>query len=133
MLAERLLDAEACSLLVERVLKGVSPPLDIAGHRLQINTSLGIALFPDDGTTATDLMKHADAAMYAAKAARRGTFRFFQPSMTEKTARRLRLEAEGCTLLQGYLYAHPLPATMLAEQWLRTNPLHNRPVTCTAP
>ncbi|MEE8166612.1 MAG: GGDEF domain-containing phosphodiesterase, partial [Myxococcota bacterium] len=55
--------------------------------------SLGIAIFPDDGRTADDLRKRADAALYAAKGAGTG-FRFFTQSMEDGAIRRLSLENE---------------------------------------
>ncbi|MEE8166827.1 MAG: sensor domain-containing diguanylate cyclase, partial [Myxococcota bacterium] len=72
-------DAE---LVATRMLKAISEPVEIRGHKLTPSASLGIAIFPDDGRTADDLRKRADAALYAAKGA--GTaFRFFTQSMKD--------------------------------------------------
>lgn len=80
--------------LAERIIAVLSRPMTIMGHPVQIGASVGIACFPDDGANLQDLMKNADAAMYAAKTAGRGTYRFFQAAMTESAVRRQRMESE---------------------------------------
>ena len=57
--------AEACA---ERVLAAVDRPLEIDALALQVGASIGIACFPQDGHTAQELMRHADIALYCAKA-----------------------------------------------------------------
>lgn len=80
--------------LAERIIAVLSKPMTILSHPVQIGASVGIACFPEDGATLPDLMKNADAAMYAAKTAGRGTYRFFQTAMTETAVRRQRMESE---------------------------------------
>lgn len=53
--------------VAERVISAINETVDIAGHRLQVGVSVGIAMYPERGTTALELIKHADTAMYAAK------------------------------------------------------------------
>jgi diguanylate cyclase (GGDEF)-like protein len=60
------------STLAERVLGVFAEPYDIDGLTLHVEASLGLALLPDHADDVTALMKRADVAMYAAKAARRG-------------------------------------------------------------
>ena len=60
-----------------RILGSISRPFEIEGHRLVIGASIGLAVYPADGTDATTLLRHADAAMYKAKQASRGTFRWY--------------------------------------------------------
>ncbi len=71
----------------------LSAPMMLAGHEVTVGASIGVALFPQDGDTVSTLMKNADTAMYRAKAAGRGTFRFFDPTMNEAALERLRLDA----------------------------------------
>jgi diguanylate cyclase (GGDEF)-like protein/PAS domain S-box-containing protein len=62
--------------LAEKLISSLMETILIAGHPIRIGASIGIALFPDDGSTPDELMHSADAAMYAAKSAGRGTYRF---------------------------------------------------------
>jgi len=81
-------------LVAQKIIASLSMPAMLGGHAMQVGASIGIACYPDDGLDPVELMKHADAAMYAAKAAGRGTYRYFQAAMTEKAVQRLRLEMQ---------------------------------------
>lgn len=85
--------AEAAVPLVERVLRRLSDPTEIAGHRLRIGASAGLAFYPKDGVDSDALLKYADIALYAAKADGRGTFRCFDHRMTEAVNERRLLES----------------------------------------
>jgi diguanylate cyclase (GGDEF)-like protein len=80
--------------VAERILAAMAAPFELGEHRVSVATSIGIALFPDDGADADALLKRADTAMYRAKAEGRGCFRFFEPEMDEEVRRRVELEAE---------------------------------------
>lgn len=67
--------------LAEQILTLLSHPFQISGTECFIGTSIGLAIYPADGATAEELLKHADIAMYRAKAAGRGRFVFFEESM----------------------------------------------------
>lgn len=54
------------------VLKNLAQPIEVGGLALVVNSSIGIALYPDDGITGDELIGHADAAMYRAKKGSRG-------------------------------------------------------------
>jgi diguanylate cyclase (GGDEF)-like protein len=58
----------------ERLCRALDEPLVVSGHEVRVSSSIGIALFPDHGAEFEALLKRADAAMYSAKARRRGTF-----------------------------------------------------------
>ena len=68
--------------LARKIIASLAEPTTLRGHTIPVGTSIGIACFPGDGNTVVELMKCADIAMYAAKAAGRGTYRFFQPPMS---------------------------------------------------
>jgi diguanylate cyclase (GGDEF)-like protein/PAS domain S-box-containing protein len=85
--------AEVADLVVHRLLPGVTAPHQVEGAELHVGCSVGIAMYPDDAADVDTLMRHADLAMYQAKAAGRGTHRFFSGEMTERLQRRQRLEA----------------------------------------
>jgi diguanylate cyclase (GGDEF)-like protein len=65
-------DAEAAQALAARVLATFEDPVPVAGTRLRVGGSLGIALGPQHGTTGADLLRKADVAMYVAKSAAGG-------------------------------------------------------------
>jgi diguanylate cyclase (GGDEF)-like protein len=79
--------------LIEQIYQALRTPFDCHGHRLSGDASIGIAIAPRHGSNLFGLLKSADLAMYAAKAAGRRTHRFFEPSM-EKQAN-IRRELEG--------------------------------------
>jgi diguanylate cyclase (GGDEF)-like protein len=70
-------DGEA-ELVAAKILARVSEDLPLAGEHVRVTPSLGMAIFPQDGNSLTDLMKSADAAMYAAKHGGRAQLAFCQ-------------------------------------------------------
>lgn len=80
--------------VAQNVIDVLSLPLELAGTTVQVSASVGIARFPDDASTAMELMKHADIAMYQAKSSAGGTYRFFEASMSGAVMQKLQLESE---------------------------------------
>ncbi len=70
-------DREAVAKVALTVIEKLSTPFLIAGHELRIGASVGISLFPHDGSDAGQLILHADEAMYLAKERGRGTYAFY--------------------------------------------------------
>ena len=64
-----------------------------SGHEVYVGASIGISLFPGDGRSVTELIQHADAAMYQAKDQGRNTFRFYTTALTSAVNVRLDLDA----------------------------------------
>ena len=86
--------AEDVHALVARIYSALRTPFDCDGHQLSGDASIGIAIAPRDGSDLLDLLKNADLAMYAAKAAGRRTYRFFDPEMEQEANHRRELEAD---------------------------------------
>jgi diguanylate cyclase (GGDEF)-like protein/PAS domain S-box-containing protein len=66
--------------LARRICEELRAPYNLMGHAVVTDTSIGIAIAPNDGTEPTELLKNADMALYGAKAIGRGTYRFFEPA-----------------------------------------------------
>ena len=62
------LTPEDCIALASRLLAAFREPFDVEGHVIHVSASIGSALYPRDSSNLSDLMRHADRAMYAAKA-----------------------------------------------------------------
>jgi diguanylate cyclase (GGDEF)-like protein len=70
----------------------VCEPYEIDGHHIRTSVSIGIAIAPQDGTTADDLLMASDLALYAVKANGRGTHKFYERSMNEEVEVRRQIE-----------------------------------------
>ena len=68
--------------------------MTIEGHEFFISSSIGVAVYPNDGVTPEELIKHADIAMYRAKETGRNNFQFYTSAMNERALERLRLEGD---------------------------------------
>jgi diguanylate cyclase (GGDEF)-like protein/PAS domain S-box-containing protein len=64
--------AQLAEALASRIEHAISSPFSLEGHEVVIGVSVGMSIYPDDGRTAEELLHHADAEMYHAKAARQG-------------------------------------------------------------
>lgn len=78
---------------VDKLLVQLNVPIQLNEHAIHPAASIGISIYPEDGTSAEDLIRHADIAMYSAKAAGSNQWAFFKQQMTERAAVRLRTEA----------------------------------------
>ncbi|MGG7603094.1 sensor domain-containing protein [Massilia sp. BKSP1R2A-1] len=85
--------AEECGQVAGKIIEALATPVPFEGHSLHISPSIGICLCPDDGADVDTLMRHADAAMYHAKAAGRNNYQFFNQRMNQAAARRFELES----------------------------------------
>ena len=79
--------------VAERLASGLSGPIDLGDGAPRIGASIGIAISGTGGSTADDLLRNADIAMYAAKAAGRGRIEVFRPEHLERAAQRSELGA----------------------------------------
>lgn len=80
--------------LAERLVGAISRPFYVAGVEAQLGASIGIASFPQDAGAADLLLARADLALYAAKAAGRGGWQWYDPELQAAAAARRVLEAE---------------------------------------
>ena len=85
--------AEDAAVSAVKLLTALSMPHQIKEHELQITLSIGIAVYPDDGSDAESLVKHADVAMLNAKNNGRNNYQFFRSDMNEHAMERQSLES----------------------------------------
>lgn len=93
VLVEDVKEPKEAIQVADRVLATLARPLDLEGHLLHPSASIGISLWPSDGQDARQILRCADVAMYAAKAAGTGCWRMFSAEMSEQAMARLRTEA----------------------------------------
>ena len=110
-----LKSADAALEIAEEARRSLTAPLDVAGIRLDLGGSVGVATFPDDGNDVETLMQRADIAMYEAKSGRTGVERY---SREQDANSLLRLTIAGDlprALEQGEFVTHFQPKVNLAS------------------
>ncbi|KAB2926187.1 MAG: EAL domain-containing protein, partial [Dechloromonas sp.] len=80
------------AVIAQRLNDALAQPFVVDGHELRVGASIGISTYPQDGQDIGTLLKNADTAMYQAKAAGGGTYRFFTPEMNARISERVTLE-----------------------------------------
>ncbi len=85
---------EVISEMAERINQALSTPIVVDGRPLVATASIGVGLYPRDGTDMGELLRHSDTAMYQAKDRGRNNFQLFSPIMARKTARASRHRGE---------------------------------------
>ena len=86
-----LVDVEnevALASIAQRLLESISRPVNLDGHDIHVNASLGVAMYPTDGTEPETLVRNADTAMYRAKDVGRNTWQFFEPETNARAFER---------------------------------------------
>ncbi|MCC6968515.1 MAG: EAL domain-containing protein [Nitrospira sp.] len=85
---------EDAGRVARRILDSLAHPFSIEGHEIFISASIGISIFPSDGSTVEALLKNADTAMYHAKEQGRNNCQFYSSGLNAAAAERLDLENE---------------------------------------
>jgi diguanylate cyclase (GGDEF)-like protein len=80
--------------LAEALIEEVQRPMVLRGRQVFLGASVGITLFPFDADSASSLLKNADVAMYQAKVAGKGCYRFYSKVMDQAVERRVQLEQD---------------------------------------
>lgn len=79
--------------IVQRLMDAVAQPVMLGSSQFLVTCSIGVAVYPTDGTPADYLIEHADIAMYRAKKLGRNNFQFYTPAMNEEAMERVRIES----------------------------------------
>jgi diguanylate cyclase (GGDEF)-like protein/PAS domain S-box-containing protein len=110
VLLPRLARSEDAAPIAEKIIEAIRYPFHIEGREFFTTTSIGISLFPEDGTDAETLIKSADTAMYQAKELGRDNYQLFNALVNAKALQRIALE-HGLrkVLVNGELEVHYQP------------------------
>ncbi len=92
LLLEDLRNGDDAARVAEELLREIARPVMLDGEEVAVSASIGIGLYPEDGTSAGELMRNADTAMYEAKRNGRNGYVFYTRAMNEHATVRLRLE-----------------------------------------
>jgi len=87
-----LVKGESAAIVADRVLEVFEEPFDLAGEKLFLNASVGIAIYPDNGANTSDLLRCAENALARSKRDGGNEYTFFSESMNKNTAARIRME-----------------------------------------
>ena len=92
VILESTAESQDIEVIAQTLLSALSQPVQLSGHECHTTASIGIAMFPDDGTDVQTLTKNADMAMYLAKEDGKNGFRFFTKAAKTQSIERLTLE-----------------------------------------
>jgi diguanylate cyclase len=87
-------EASDAAVIAAKIISELDKSVSIGGTEVHTSASIGISVYPADGTDSDTLVAHADEAMYFAKQAGRNSFQFFSPGMSVFSRDRLNLESE---------------------------------------
>jgi diguanylate cyclase (GGDEF)-like protein/PAS domain S-box-containing protein len=86
--------ARDAAVSAAKIILALNQPHYIDKHKLHLTVSIGIVVYPEDGTDGETLLKHADFAMYHAKEKGRDNYQFFQPDMNARAQERQSVEGD---------------------------------------
>jgi predicted signal transduction protein with EAL and GGDEF domain len=90
----RTTGAAAAQKVARRILELLTEPFMVNRQELFVSASIGIALYPDDGVSVDELMKHADIAMYHAKKSGRNNYQYFSGKLNEEALFKVKIESK---------------------------------------
>lgn len=92
VLLENIAGADDAARTAQKLISTLSVPLRVEGREIRSTASIGISLYPEDGTDPSTLLRNADSAMYRAKDEGRNGFSFYTPDLTHAAFERMLLE-----------------------------------------
>lgn len=110
---------QGAEAVIQRTMTELGKPFELGGLSFSVTSSIGVAMYPQDGLTVDDLIKHADTAMYRVKDHGRSGYRFYQPQMNVDLLARMKMDhamRQGLDL--GEFSLHFQPQWSLADDQL---------------
>ncbi len=110
VMVESITDRHGLQLLAAKILAAVGEPMQLQGHEVTVTASIGVAVFPDDGSDVSTLLANADMAMYRAKALGHNRATEYSADLGESVAERFEIEKglrEGLRNNEFHLYYQP--------------------------
>ncbi|HUN76489.1 MAG TPA: EAL domain-containing protein [Steroidobacteraceae bacterium] len=92
VILQQLRDTTDATTCVSAMLQALRRPVELEGHEITVTASIGISMFPDDGSDAQELLRNADAAMYQAKGDGRDRFHFYTATLNRRALNMLSVE-----------------------------------------
>jgi len=92
VVVEACREAAEASRVAEKLIAVIAEPMQIDGTTASVTSSIGLAVYPTDGSDTTALLRAADTALYVGKREGRNTFRFYDPGMSAAVRQRHELE-----------------------------------------
>ncbi|SHJ93908.1 response regulator receiver modulated diguanylate cyclase/phosphodiesterase [Malonomonas rubra DSM 5091] len=92
VLVDRFDTIDSISAIAKRIINTISKPIELDQHQVLVTPSIGISIFPDDGSHISDILKNADLAMYFSKRNGSNSFNYYQQSMNADALKRLTVE-----------------------------------------
>ena len=86
-------DVDEATAVAQKIIDALGEPFPLEARTLHITPSIGVCIYPDDGDDVETLMRHADAAMYHAKASGRNNYQFFTQMMNQAASQHFELES----------------------------------------
>jgi len=93
VLLPEIVRAEDAAIVARKLLESVAEPFIASGRRLDLTTSIGVSVFPNDGDDAETLLRNADNAMYRAKERGRNNYQLSVPQLSDEAVKRLDVQA----------------------------------------
>ena len=94
VLAQDLAEVNDAALVADKIIEQMAEPFTIGGRKVSLGASIGITMYPEDTSSAEEMMRNADMAMYRAKEGGRNRYQFFTVGMQEQVKERVELEQD---------------------------------------